>query len=173
MSASAPRWRVYQAHGKSANISRPLALSRLSSTHLARSMLLISLDLRLCIPSQARETSRDGPTHSIGNALAHVADLPGSLSALTCSILLPALVLQTLVSNQPTDSLLRGADGLVPASLLALWVVGRYAGAGDGDAANRGPGFGGCVLGVGLCLLFVGFSLVGSIAGEGAERRLS
>lgn len=70
------------------------------------------------------------------------------------------------MANKVAHSLLAGADGLVPRTLLAVWVVGSDAGAGDADTADGGTGVREVVLGIGGGLLVLCLGLVDVVAGE-------
>ena len=122
---------------------------RLSTT--LQSLALVMLSLELClivaVSGHSSDHTPDGASNTVCDAAAEVAQLAAGLLCLAFGVLLLALLLQTLEAKSATDSLLARADSLVPYSLLvacvglgaiwltgtllAVWVVGRNAGAGD------------------------------------------
>lgn len=93
------------------------------------------------------------------NATAQIVQLALSLLALTLQVLFAPLLLQVLIADQITNSLLAGADGLIPRAFAAIRIV-------FGDGACGGPGegadFGGRVRGIVFSVCFV---LTGIAAG--------
>ena len=69
-------------------------------------MLLIRPELSLGVAGQTRDSSSERSSRTVCNTLAPIASLPSCLFALTCRILLSALILQGLVTDKAANGLL-------------------------------------------------------------------
>lgn len=154
-------------------------------------MLSLRFLLRLLVARQPSHGTADCATDTIAHALAQVTELTLCLLTLAGGILLLALLLQTLGADEAANSLLGCAHGLVPAALLAGWVVGCDALGADGDAADGATGLRGKsvmrqgvvgteatyvgegVLGLGLALLVGGLLVVRGATSHTAQRALN
>lgn len=156
--------------------SNPLLLSLLLNLtlntplqRLALIMLQLPLLLLRLITSQTRKSAAHSPTDAIAHALSKIAQLALSLLAFTLGVLLLASLAHTLEAERASESLLPGADSLVPRAGGAVGVVLCDALGADGEAADVGAGVRDVLAGFGFGFLLLGLVLVGLAAGEGSE----
>lgn len=138
---------------------------------LASVVLLLRTLLGLTVTRHARDDAAQCTLSTIAHALSEIAELALGLLSFALLVLLLALLLETLSTDQAAESLLSGADSLIPGSGLAVGIVGCDARAGDRDTANVAAGVGKVTLGVGFCVLLVGCLLQMKLAENALAKR--
>lgn len=88
------------------------------------------------IASETGKGASDSAADTVADALAEIVDLTLCLLALSCGILLLAVLAHALEAERATDGLFAGTDGLVPRASAAVGVVLSDALCADGEAAD-------------------------------------
>ena len=122
-------------------------------------MLSLALRLLLAVAGQTCNGTTNSTTDAVGDTLSKVTELTLSLLALALLVLTDTLLLHALGADETTDELLSRTDGLVPRTLLAVWVVRSNTRGGNAVAADGCAGVRDIVLCVGNSLLVLSFSL--------------
>jgi hypothetical protein len=132
-------------------------------------VLLLRSARRLPIAGNPRHRTANSTLHAIRNPLPQITQLPLCLLRLAFRILLLTLLLQALIPDESTDRFFGAADGLVPAALLTVRVVGCNARGADADTADAGACFAQLVARCCFGFLVFGCLLVGWVTGDGAD----
>ena len=139
-------------------------LSDLALNTSLQSLALVVLKLPALllglIASKTSESAANGAADTVADTLAQVADLTLGLLGLSVGILLLASLAHALESQSTTESLLAGADCLVPRSSTAIRVVLGNTLCADRVAADVGTSVRDVLAGICLCLLLLGLVLV-------------
>lgn len=159
---------------------------------LARVVHILVVLLASLVPSQAGNSTANGTLDAVSNAGGIVVQLALGLLLLSFEVLLATLLLKVLqcvsevsngaVNNDPissylradeaTNSLLSGADSLVPRTAGTVGIVLGHARGSSSEAGNLRSGVRSIVLNISLVLLSLALVLVGGAASEGANQVL-